>query len=189
MKRLIPALLLAGMFISVPGLAQYKTGSDYKRELLDQISKARGCPSETALRAISPKIDSYVTDIINNRTIPMWKRLAAVDCMAHFRNKRSRQVLSSMLTDPTWDHDFRKHAMRAGARAFGEEFLPELRDLALSRNPATRSAAVKAIGEIGTQQSIQTLKSLQTTEVDLEVITALDEALSTSRGKVVIQPE
>jgi HEAT repeat protein len=166
------------------GFAQRMTTSDYKHLLLKEVDKARGCPSENILRSISPRVDSFVVDMLNNRKLSLWRRMAAVDCLAHFANKRSKQVLSSLISDPTWDQNFQHRAMISAAKAFGEEFYPQIMQKAQSKNPSTRAAAVKALGILATQQAVMSLKSLQDTELDMEVIRAIDEALRQNKGSV-----
>lgn len=154
---------------------QFKTRDDRLRELADYMAKAKVCPTEEKLRNFGSDADSMMTNICTDRNRPLELRLLAVDCLAYFSNKRSSQVLHSMLTDPTWDRPFQHKAMMSLAKAFGEEVFPELKTYTESQDPATRLQAVKALGLIGGERVKAYLQSLAQREQDSAVLQAISD--------------
>jgi hypothetical protein len=181
MRNRVRVLGVIAFMLIIPALVQaqprMRTEKDRKLDILKLFQKKGGCPSEAVLRSFGSDADSLMTDMINNPQLSLKYRLYAVDCMAYFRNKRSDQVLSSLLNDPTWDRPFVHRAMYSYARAFGGEALIHLKPFLQKRAPATRAAAVRAIGFIGTSRAISLLKRVQLMERDLLVLQAIDEVL------------
>ncbi|MBM4370890.1 MAG: HEAT repeat domain-containing protein [Deltaproteobacteria bacterium] len=150
---------------------------DRERRLRVAMDRAQGCPPEEILRALDPNVDSVVVNLLNDKDAPVHYRLYAVDCLGHFSNKRSRQVISSLLGDPTWDRIFRLRAFTAAARSMGVEFLADLMETCEERDAETRAAAVRAMAWIPTTRARSYLVQLQTRERDPLVLQAIGEAL------------
>ena len=180
MRILLAAVLvLATLLATAPVQAQGQIDLDMDRmqRLRKAMDKARGCPDERVLRGMDPNVDSLLVNLLNDKDARIHYRLYAVDCLGNFNNKRSRQLLASLLGDPTWDKVYRLRAMGAAARAMGAEVLEDLREACEDRDAETRAAAARAIGWISTPRARSFLKHLQTRERDPAVIQAIDEAL------------
>jgi len=181
MRTLLTALLVFATFLAVAPAAQaqgkIELETDRMQRLYKALDKAGGCPDEQTLRAMDSNVDSLLVNLLNDKDAPLRYRLYAVDCLGHFNNKRSRQLLASLLGDPTWDKVYRLRAMGAAARAIGVEVLGDLREACEDRDAETRAAAARAIGWIQTPRARSFLKHLQTRERDPTVIQAIGEAL------------
>ena len=172
-------LLLATLFTATPALGQgqIELDGDRQRRLLRAMDSAQGCPSGSFLRNMDPNIDSVLVNLLNDKDTPLQYRLYAVDCLGSFTNKRSIQVLSSLLNDPTWDKMYRLRAMAAAARAMGAEVLGPLKEACNDRDAETRAAAARAIGWINVPRARSFLKHLKLREQDPMVLEAITEAL------------
>ncbi|MFH1532339.1 MAG: HEAT repeat domain-containing protein [Pseudomonadota bacterium] len=159
------------------GQGQIELEGDRQRKLLRYMDLAKGCPAEGLLRGMDPNIDSILVNLLHDKDTPLRYRLYAVDCLGYFNNKRSQQVLASLLGDPTWDKVYRLRAMGASARAMGVDILEELMEACNDRDAETRAAAVGAIGWINVQRAHSFLQHLKTRERDPEVIQAITESL------------
>ncbi len=181
MRNLITALFVLVTLLAVAPPAQAQRQIDLEQDRMQRLrkalDKAGGCPDEQVLRALDPNVDSLLVNLLNDKDASLLYRLYAVDCLGNFNNKRSRQLLASLLGDPTWDKIYRLRAMGAAARAMGVEILEELREACEDRDAETRAAAVRAIGWISTPRARSFLKHLQTRERDPTVIQAIGESL------------
>ncbi len=172
-------LVLVTLFTAAPTLGQgrIELSGDRQRKLLKAMDKVKGCPDEGLLRAMDPSIDSILVNLLYDSDVPLHYRLYAVDCLGYFSNKRSLQILSSLLGDPTWDKIYRLRAMSAAARAMGGEILEELKVACNDRDSGTRAAAARAIGWINIPRARSFLEHLKIQERDPEVIQAITDAL------------
>jgi len=172
-------LILASLLAAVPATGQGRIdlGADRQRKLLKAMDAAQGCPDPGVLRAMDPNMDSILVNLLNDKDASMRYRLYAVDCLGHFDNKRSRQVLGSLLGDPTWDKVYRLRAFSAAARAMGAESLEELKEACNDRDAETRAAAARAIGWINVPRARSFLQHLKVRERDPAVLQAITEAL------------
>jgi hypothetical protein len=177
MTKYLLALLV--LLLPLPLLAQSTmlTTVERTRLLADSLAAAPQCPSVQKLRAVGADVDSMLTNIALNKTVRLEVRLKAVDCLGYFSNKRSRQVLNSMITDPTFDSPFQQQALLSMARAFGEEVFPLLRSYTDNTDVKTRLVAVKAIGLIRSARTRAYLEGLAQTETDPMIQQAIAEAL------------
>jgi HEAT repeat protein len=177
--RLSALLVLATLITSIPafGQGQIELEGDRQRKLLGAMDQAKGCPSESSLRNMDPNIDSILVNLLHDKETPLEYRLYAVDCLGHFANKRSLQVLSSLLGDPTWDKVYRLRAMSAAARAMGSEVLNDLMEACNDRDADTRAAAARAIGWINVPRARSFLMHRKVREQDPAVLQAITEAL------------
>ena len=181
MRIFLTALLVLTTLLAAATAAQAQgkteLDSDRMLRLRKAMDKAGGCPDEQTLRAMGSNTDSLLVNLLNSKDAPIRYRLWAVDCLGNFNNKRSRQLLASLLGDPTWDKVYRLRAMGAAARAMGVEILEDLKETCEDRDAETRAAAARAIGWIQTPRARSFLKHLQTRERDPAVIQAIGEAL------------
>jgi HEAT repeat protein len=177
MRTFVLALLV--LLLPLPLLAQSTvlTTQERTRILAESLAAAPHCPSVQKLRSVGADVDSLLTNIALNKTIFLEVRLKAVDCLGYFSNKRSRQVLNSMITDPTFDSPFQQAALLSLARAFGEEAFPLLRSYTDNTDAKTRVVAVKALGIIGSARTRSYLMGLAQSETDPMVQQAIAEAL------------
>lgn len=181
MKRITSTVLfvLASLTMAIPafGQGQIELESDRQRKLLKAMDRAEGCPEESLLRSIDPAVDSLLVNLLNEKEAPMHYRLYAVDCLGYFSNKRSLQVISSLLGDPTWDKVYRHRAMSAAARSMGAEVLDDLKEACNDRDSETRAAAARAIGLIHVPRARAFLQHLKIREQNPAVLQAITESL------------
>lgn len=145
-----------------------------RKQKLHKLLLREGTPTEQELRDLGSAVDSDLTNLINSRTTSDDIRVKAVVCMGYFQNKRSRLLLRSVLTDPSWQKPFRLAALMSIARSQGMEAFNAIKEYSLDADADMRLAAVKALVVIGGREALNLLKALQLSERNPDVLEGID---------------
>ena len=173
-KRTLAALLF--MMLTAHS-AKALTSSDKLLLLIAAIEENKTCPALPFLKALGSNADSIIVRMINEKSIPAWKRVTAVSCLRHYSSKKSKQILSSMISDPSWDDAFRHQAMDTIVDLIGEEAFYMLKKYAVGPNKTERLAAIKAMAKIRTERTGSFFRYLQTRESDPEILSIINQGL------------
>jgi HEAT repeat protein len=144
--------------------------------MLDLLLKKEP-PAEAQVRKEGPGADSTLVDIINDSDVDVVSRRRAIEALGFFDNKRSRQMLSGIITDPAWEKVFRIAALETIGRVMGEEAFEMVKDRALDPDAEVRLACVKALEAMRGVRALGLLRSLQLQEHDPAVVREIDKAL------------
>jgi len=147
-----------------------------RNQVMDLLLK-REPPTEDQLRKVGPDVDSLLTDIINDSTVDLVSRRRAITALGFFDNRRSRQVLSSIVTDPAWEKPYRVAALEAVAGVMGEEAFEMVKDRSNDPDEDVRAACVRALEIMGGSRARDLLKSLLLQERSPAVMKLIDKAL------------
>ena len=171
----IMAVMVA--LVSAGALAQgFETRQD-KHEKVVKLLKKKKPPTEVEIRAVAHDVDSVLADVINDREQDSLTRTRAVSCLGFFQNKRARQLLRAIVTDPAWQKPFRQAALVAIASTMGVEALDVLKEFTRDPDADIHLACVLGLEVMGGQRALTLLKDLQLREREPEVIKAIDAAI------------
>lgn len=176
-KIALTAVLAALVLIPAATFGQgYPTKSDNRQKMRDLLEK-REPPTEKQIRAVSPDVDSLLSDVINDRTADFITRKRAVEAMGYFQTKRARQLLRTVITDPAWQKPYRIVAIKAIARSVGAPALEMIKKYAGDPDSEVRLACVYALDVMGSTAALTLLRNWQLREKDAGVLRAIDGAI------------
>ena len=152
--------------------------SDRKERIIELLQR-EAMPTEAEIKAVGDDVDSILADIVNDRKGNPGIKVRAIACLAYFKNKRARNVLTCVVHDPEWAVGYKVEALKALALVAGEEAMPTLKEKARDPDPQIRLAAVTGIISVGGQQAVDLLQALQVNEQDPSVLQEIDRGLRT----------
>lgn len=178
MRALVASVVAAVLVLAAFGVAAqgFETRRD-KHEKVVKLLMKKERPTEAQIRAVAHDVDSVLADVINDREQDSLTRTRAVSCLGFFQNKRARQLLRAIVTDPAWQKPFRQAALVAIASTMGVEALDVLKEFTRDPDADIRLACVLGLEVMGGQRALTLLKDLQLREREPEVIKAIDAAI------------
>lgn len=183
-------LIAFGVLVLAAASAQARNRSRPERRasLVWLLASTQAPLNRVALDELGPNTDELLIDIANAPREKTTVRVRALAGLGYYPADSTYAFLSSLLNERNLIGNaegtrMRAQAIRTLGWSFGDRAVDELLPLRAAEEPAVRRAVAQALGDSESQRALPVLELWLSTERDIAVRAAVDEAVNTLRGR------